>query len=44
MPRGRKHLKEGKLKWRSTKANHGRKPSKGKKRRLKRAWEVKKQR
>jgi hypothetical protein len=44
MPRGRKALKEGLIKWSNRKANHGRKPSKGKKRRLKSANEIKKQR
>lgn len=44
MPRGRKKHKEGKLKWKTQRANKGRKPAKGKKRRFKTVKEVKRQR
>ncbi len=44
MPRGSKGDKEGKLKWGKKKANHGRKPARGKKRRMRTLKEVKKQR
>lgn len=45
MPRGRKKFKEGRVhRWKNKKANHGRKPSKGKKRKFKTASQVKKQR